>query len=85
MEKVSPWCGQPLDRGRLKDQIRSHRNRSLGRTAGALAAINVPRLPIVAAVGEQRRNARPREQPRRQRNATHSLQTIQRTRRSDKR
>ena len=24
-DKVRPWCGQPSDRGRLKDQIRSDR------------------------------------------------------------
>ena len=38
MEKVRPWCGQPSDRGRLKNRNRNSRGISLLSVAGKILA-----------------------------------------------
>ena len=41
MEKVRPWCGQPSDRGRLRN--RTEHYRSMGHTDGVITCLR-PKL-----------------------------------------
>ena len=52
MEKVRSWCGQPLDRGRLKNRNRNHGSWStaLPKTYPCPHGITVKTLPIPAVL-----------------------------------
>ena len=52
MEKVRPWCGQPSDRGRLKN--RTEQNRTVAQTKRHCCT---PHLDVSAAAGAVERRA----------------------------